>query len=520
MNTDKAYLFGLIIGGGIWRNNEDGFIIHLPYRKWGSYDQNPRRASQISGDIVQFLNPLFRNIYGLNISFDGTARGDWNILFEGDLTELKSDLQSYGIECEGELRSTASIGGIIADLFDENMKRRFIAGLADTIGSTNKNHRRFSAEIQTLSFELKGFNFSFVCELCRLLYSVNCLPDQILWNHPNFQSASDSYYTKWNKGTKLRIQLDQYAKFGAFAFKTKAESSIENRSLQQQTHSAVSCPEREIRAKTSCFHPGENDKRLPDCIRGGHYLHNRHVCAVMGCENAPYDTIRGLFSNVGDLIIPFPILCKNTIQKIEEIIKEEPLLANREYSIANVSVKSLYELYKADHNALLFGNNANNGYPIAKIIQGISYVIADENELNGARPKGNFEKIVEHRIHHEMNNKYPNILSRFEVQESNFIIAENTEGVSYTVNADELNKHPKNKSLIDLGRDLSTATGLMVEFRKPDLLTPLVITGNGRGVLIGAHNPSVYEKLVTIAPDNEYKLCVRPITEGDLRNAK
>ena len=52
MNTDKAYLFGLIIGGGIWGNAEDVFRIRLPYRQWGSYIQNPQRASDISRDIM------------------------------------------------------------------------------------------------------------------------------------------------------------------------------------------------------------------------------------------------------------------------------------------------------------------------------------------------------------------------------------------------------------------------------------------------------------------------------------
>lgn len=32
MNTDKAYLLGLIIGGGIFGNAEDVFRIKLPYK--------------------------------------------------------------------------------------------------------------------------------------------------------------------------------------------------------------------------------------------------------------------------------------------------------------------------------------------------------------------------------------------------------------------------------------------------------------------------------------------------------
>lgn len=51
MNTDKAYLLGLVIGGGIFGNAEDVFRIRLPYKKWGSYAENPQRAGQIAGDI-------------------------------------------------------------------------------------------------------------------------------------------------------------------------------------------------------------------------------------------------------------------------------------------------------------------------------------------------------------------------------------------------------------------------------------------------------------------------------------
>lgn len=466
MNTDKAYLFGLIIGGGIWGNAEDIFRIRLPYKQWGSYEQNPKRASEISRDIMVVLSPLFKSIYNIIISFETLPSGNWSILCEGDLSELKSDLLSYGIECKGELRQNVSIKSIVAKLIDDNLKRRFIAGLADTIGSTAPSHRRFTDQVQIMSFELKGFNFSFVCDMCRLLYSVNCLPDQILWNHPNFHCASNSYYDKWNKGFKLRILLDQYADFGAFAFKTKAESSKENLKLQQSTHDAIPCPERDVKAKPSCVHPAENDLKLPEYIRGGHYVHNRHVCAVLGCEHAPYESIKDLLAKAGELVIPFPILCKDSKKRIENILTSDILLRDRNYTTLRFSVKSLYEKLNSDHNALLYGNtNEGSGYPITEIMQGVAFVIADSSELNGTRPKGNYTKLIE--CH------------------------------------------------------LSNNQELSVEIRKPDLLTPLAIFGdNERGVLVGARNPNVYKKLLSIAPDNEYKLCVRNITEDDLNNAE
>jgi len=96
-------------------------------------------------------------------------------------------------------------------------------------------------------------------------------------------------------------------------------------------------------------------------------------------------------------------------------------------------------------------------------LQAVAYIIADHNELFGKRPKGYIE-IIE--------------------------------------------RHIKNDPT------------LTVAIRKPDLLTPLVIWGNGRGVLVGAENPKVYERLVTRCPNNKYKLQTRPITEEDLRNAQ
>ena len=462
MNTDKAYLLGLVIGGGIWGSDENFFRIHLPYRQWGSSKKNLMRAEKITKSIMRFVSPLFRSIYGINISYVATESGDWYILCEGNMTELKSDLLAYGIECDGELRTNAPLGQIVADLVDDFMKRRFIAGLADTIGSTNPNHRRHTEKFQTLSFELKGFNFSRVCELCRLLYSVNCIPDQVEWNHPNCQSGKNSYYNAWVKGFKIRVPLDQYAQFGSFAFDTKAESSRENLKLQQQKHNVTPCQERKISKKISCVHSAENDIRFPNIIRGGHYLHNRHFCAVLGCEHAPYDEIKKLISKIGKslTINPFPILCKDTMQNIEKIIESNPLYADRNYSISNISVKMLCES-KAE---LIYGETKNNGYPKSQVIQGIAFIIADENELGTTRPKGNYADLIE--------------------------------------------------------RHLSDHPDLSVEIRKPDLLTPLLIVGNGRGALVGAHNPDVYKNLVTTAPDNDYKVIVRTITEGDLLNAK
>lgn len=460
MNNDKAYLLGLIIGGGIFGNAEDVFCIRLPFKKWGSYLDNPKRVGQISLDIMKVVSPMFRSIYGLTVSFEA-SENLWTILCHGDNSLLKEDLESYGISCEGEICANVDIGTISAELIDDNLKRRFVAGLADSIGSMAKSHRRFNDSHQILSFEVKGNNFNFVCELCGLLHSINCIPDQVNWNHPNIHCTKDPYYTAWNKGFKLRILLDQYAKFGAFAFRTKAESSIENRSLQQQVHTALPCLEQKVKITPSCIHPAEHDSYLPRLVRGGHYIHYRHFCAVLGCKHAPYDKIKAEFAKLGELIIPFPIICRGSIDEIEAIIAKDSLLAERNYSHFNVNVALLLAQFKDDNNALLYGTNLENGYPIKEILNSLAYIIANENELYGKRPKGYLDIIKRH-------------------------VADNPD--------------------------------LNVTIHKPDLLTPLKIIGNGRGALVGPKNPKVYEKLITFSSENEYKLVARPITVADLQN--
>ena len=94
------------------------------------------------------------------------------------------------------------------------------------------------------------------------------------------------------------------------------------------------------------------------------------------------------------------------------------------------------------------------------------------------------------------------------------------QAVAYIIADDEelFGKRPKGYLKI-ITRHIQDNPALSVLFRKPDLLTPLVIVGNGRGALIGADNPTVYERLVTRSPENNLKLNVRPITEEDLRDA-
>lgn len=462
MNTDKAYLIGLIVGGGVFGNAEDVFKIRLPFKKWGSYTENPDRAGKIAQDILVKVGNSFRAIYNLTVSYETSEGGLWVILCEGDTTPLKEDLLQYGITCEGTVWNNFIFDRIVQSLADNNLKRRFVAGLADTIGSMAKSHRRFNEEHQILSFEIRGYDFSKVCALCNLLYDINCIPDQINWNHPNIHCTENPYYMQWDKGFKLRVLLDQYAQFGAFAFRTKAESSQTNRALQRQEHEATRCENRTIiHCSPSCVHPAENSQKLPPCIRGGHYIHFSHFCAVLQCEHAPYDKIREKFLDLGMLVNPFPILAKGTKEEIESIIHANILYSSREYRNETISISRLLTVFRNNPNTLLYPRGEGTGYPIDLVLQAVAFIIADLGELFGKRARGGYVDLIQ--------------------------------------------KH------INQGRNQS------IVLQIPDLLTPLIVKNNERAALVGPINPTVYQRLITHDPNNQYKLFVRQIKEEDLQ---
>lgn len=461
MNTDEAYLMGLFIGGGVFQD-DNCFYIRLPYRKWGDCEENPQRCGKIARDIMQGLNNKIKALYGVTVQYQETSK-QWKVFIEGDISPIKHALLMYGIKPAGELRGNVDLSMIVNSLIDSNLKNHFIAGLADSIGSVAKSHRNRTNEHPTISFEIPGFNFSFVCSLCKLLYSINCIPNQVNWNHPNIHSTYDPYSKDWKKGFKVRVLLDQYCDFGRFAFSTKALVLKERRELRGEVHKETPCEEKCIKVTPSTVHIDENSRLLPRIIANGHYIHFMHFCAVLGCEHAQCDELNNILSKpslLGKYIIPFPILYKDSEKTIRERINNNDILRDRTYNRDRLYLSEIWDVSHKNHGGLLYGNNKNVGYPVTIIMQAMAYLLADETELRGKKHRG----------------KYINLLKRKLEDKDSFVYIE-----------------------------------------RPEILTPIVLTKNGRAALVASRNPSVYAKLIERDEDNRYKISVRKITEKDFQ---
>ena len=52
--------------------------------------------------------------------------------------------------------------------------------------------------------------------------------------------------------------------------------------------------------------------------------------------------------------------------------------------------------------------------------------------------------------------------------------------------------------------------------KKPEILTPIIMELDSHAALVGPMNPKVYSKLISFDPNNKYRMHVRCITEKDL----
>ena len=379
-----------MIGGGILKSNRLQLV--LPYKKWGDLKINPSRGGGISEDILKRAKPLWKQHYNMDLSYKIDA--DWKIVFDEVSDKFKSDLAGLLLG-GGEFRETANIDRLVSHFSNDYQKREFIAGLVDTVGSLTKSHRRFTDQSQIISLEFKGQNFSLVSAVVKLLISVDCTPDQVLWNHPNQHSGNDRYYRSWKKGFKVRVMLDDYMLKGSFVFQSKFDSALENKKIQKKSNT-TSHKNLKIEGRTA-LHVDQSSDWLPAEIRGLHFIHYTHFTEAFGIA-FPGSPIAKI-DDYEKYIAPFTILTKGSVEEINSIIEDEDYLKRTSYSKGSFSVQKLLSDWE-NKTELVFGKKADDGFSVSEILKGIAYICAaNKNKgIKGKRVLGNYIEVVKDNL--------------------------------------------------------------------------------------------------------------------------
>jgi hypothetical protein len=383
-NHDKAYILGLLVGGG--EISDDTFIINLPFDKWG---MNPSNMSHIATDILTKICEKFRNSYNFSVGYDIFPK-HWVIKPVGviDLQPLTADLVEFGLPTQNKLITGVDLT-VIKDKLKSIQVEHFLSGIFDTRASLAESHRRFTSDAPVVSLEVPGSskNFTFVVQLCSWLTSLGTITDQILYNHPCQHSPADSDYTGWKKGFKIRFLAKSFLTNNSFAMQAKS-FGVTKLEKSQTKDSQLPCKERKPKFTAISIHKDIASKDLPTQVRKHLFFHYHHICAVMGCPYAPIDEIKRGIQDYKQLISVFPKLSKGTLLDIAakyndiavNYFNNNPLTAKR-YLVSQLLESELHK-----------------SYPDLEV--GIAYLCSPE--LNGKRHIGSKDLIIKNALNNEI----------------------------------------------------------------------------------------------------------------------
>lgn len=287
MNTEMAYLLGMILGNGeIQRDNtETRITIDIPHKNLYTDDMKDVRiyvkASTV--DIRSIVEPLI----GHNLTVTQTKRSTvMSFVKPNDEYIMREIMRFVG---DGRHHSTMRMN---SDLFSITMDERkfLLRGIADVTGYIRKSNIAYGQDgAHRVYIEIPG-NWYMVIDIANMLKSVDVPVQTIDFSHPNFRDGDLKKYNQgkpyfWKKEHQVKIFANEFLPIG-FNIKHKQEA-LEKYSDEllefidpAKTHKFYW--EKTIKRKTRPIHPHENDPYLPEEIRGMHFESWTDLARLLG----------------------------------------------------------------------------------------------------------------------------------------------------------------------------------------------------------------------------------------------
>ena len=276
MNTEMAYLLGMILGNGeIQRDNTQTRItIDIPHKNLYTDDMKDVRvyvkASTV--DIRSIVEPLI----GHSLTVTQTKRSTiMTFVKSNDEYTTREILRFIGGETHhSTMRMNPDLFSITID-----EKKALLRGIADVTGYIRKSNIAYGQDgAHRVYIEIPG-NWYMVIDIANMLKEVDVPVQTIDFGHPNFRDGELKKYNQgkpyfWKKEHQVKIFANEFLPIG-FNIKHKQEA-LEKYSDELlefidpvKTHKFYW--EKPIKTKTRPSHPHESDEYLPIEIRGKHF---------------------------------------------------------------------------------------------------------------------------------------------------------------------------------------------------------------------------------------------------------
>lgn len=287
MNTEMAYLLGMILGNGeIQRDNtETRVTIDIPHKNLYTDDMKDVRvyvkASTV--DIRSIVEPLI----GHSLTVTQTKRSTVMTFVKSNDEYITREILRFigGGKHHSTMRMNPDLFSITAD-----EKKTLLRGIADVTGYIRKSNIAYGQDgAHRVYIEIPG-NWYMVIDIANMLKAVDVPVQTIDFGHPNFRDGELKKYNQgkpyfWKKEHQVKIFANEFLPIG-FNIKHKQEA-LEKYSDEllefidpAKTHKFYW--EKPIKRKVRPIHPHESDTYLPEEIRGQHFDSWTDLARILG----------------------------------------------------------------------------------------------------------------------------------------------------------------------------------------------------------------------------------------------
>lgn len=276
MNTEMAYLLGMILGNGeIQRDNtETRVTIDIPHKNLYTDDMKDVRvyvkASTV--DIRAIVEPLI----GHGLTVTQNKRSTVMTLVKPNDEYITREIIRFigGGRHHSTMRMNPDLFSITTD-----EKKALLRGIADVTGYIRKSNIAYGQDgAHRVYIEIPG-NWYMVIDIANMLKAVDVPVQTIDFGHPNFRDGELKKYSQgkpyfWKKEHQVKIFANEFLPIG-FNIKHKQEAlekySDDLLEFIDPTKTHKFYWEKPIKRKTRPAHPHESDEYLPIEIRGKHF---------------------------------------------------------------------------------------------------------------------------------------------------------------------------------------------------------------------------------------------------------
>lgn len=276
MNTQMAYLIGMILGNGEVQRMTDKTTITIEIPHKNLIDDEGRETSIYVKSSLTDIRGIVEPLIGHSTPITQGKRAT-SISFTKSNEEyiIREIMRYIG---NGVHHSTMTMNSELFNITTDE-KKELLRGIADVTAYIRQSNIAFGQDgCHRVYIEIPA-NWQMVIDISNMLKSLDIPVQTIDFGHPNFRDSNLKKYNEgkhmyWKKEHQVKIWANEFLPIGfniehkQRALETYAEELLDYLD-ENKTHKFYW--EKPIRKREKPIHPMENDQSLPYKIRGKHF---------------------------------------------------------------------------------------------------------------------------------------------------------------------------------------------------------------------------------------------------------